>query len=133
MQLDDNVDEIEKNTADGGPSAVLFWILAIVTIVGGMGAGVAAVRAARAAVLFVPGEELIHRKVNAGEGLAGVGGVAVALPLRNTVVIGGNGHLHIPLHLYDGKETQGDQHSLGRALRQGAVVQCGSNGLGHGG
>lgn len=81
----------------------------------------------------LPGEELIHREVNAGEGLAGVGGVAVALPLRNAVVIGGNGHLHIPLHLDDGKEAQGHQHGLGRALRQGAVVQGGSNGLGHGG
>ena len=36
-------------------------------------------------------------------------------------------------HLDDGKETQGHQHSLGRAFRQGAVVQGGSNGLGHGG
>lgn len=35
---------------------MLFWILAIVTIVGGMGAGAATVRAARAAVLFVPRE-----------------------------------------------------------------------------
>lgn len=71
---------------------------------------VVAASALPVAVFSFRWEELVNRELDALEGVAGIIRVAGALFFRNAVIVRGDEHLHIALHLDDREQSEGNQY-----------------------